>query len=106
MTSKLGGRESGVDNRLNDPGAENEGLGEWDGEEVRSVARGVEGALEPKLKLVNFARALSSLLLIGVTGSSFVGGGAGFDGVGFGGVESKFGKSSPPSTPAPKVVDS
>ena len=107
MTSKLGGRESGVDNRLNDPGAENDGLGECDGEEVRRVARGVEGSLEPKLKLVNFARALSSLLLIGVTGSSsWVGGGAGFDGGGFGGVELKFGKSSPPSAPAPKVVDS
>jgi hypothetical protein len=62
--------------------------------------------LEPKLKLVNFARALSSLL-IGVTGSSSVGGGADeLDEGGFGGVELKFGKSSPPSVPAPKVVDS
>jgi hypothetical protein len=109
VTNKLGGRESGVDNRLNDPGAENDGLGECDGEEVRSVARGVEGGLDPKLKLVNFALALSSLLLlIGVTGSSLcVGCGADeFGGGGFGGVESKFGKSSPPSAPAPNVVDS
>jgi hypothetical protein len=83
-------------------------LGECDGEEVRKVARGVEGGLEPKLKLVNFARALSlsSVLLIGVTGSSSIRGGAGFDRGGFGGVELKFGKSSPPSAPAPKVVDS
>jgi hypothetical protein len=81
-------------------------MGECDGEEVRKVARGVEGGLEPKLKLVNFARALSSLL-IGVTGSSSVGGGADeLDEGGFGGVELKFGKSSPPSVPAPKVVDS
>jgi hypothetical protein len=108
VTSKLGGLESGVDNRLNDPGAENDGLGECDGEEVRKVARGVEGGLEPKLKLVNFALALSlsSVLLIGVTGSSsWVGGGAGFDRGGFGGVELKFGKSSPSST-VPNVVDS
>jgi hypothetical protein len=104
VTSKLGGLESGVDNRLNDPGAENDGFGECDGEEVRSVARGVVGALDPKLKLVNFARALSSLL-IGVTGSSSIRGGAGFDRGGFGGVELKFGKSSPPST-VPNVVDS
>jgi hypothetical protein len=110
VTSKLGGLESGVDNRLNDPGAENDGLGECDGEEVRSVARGVEGGLEPKLKLVNFALALSlsSVLLIGVTGSSpCVGCGADeFGGGGFGGVELKFGKSSPSSTPVPNVVDS
>ena len=105
MTSKLGGRESGVDNRLNAPGAENDGFGECDGEEVRKVARGVEGALEPKLKLVNFARALSSVLLIGVTGSSSMKAGAGFDRGGLGGVELKFGKSRPPSS-LPKVVDS
>ena len=96
-----------MDNRLNDPGAENDGLGECDGEEVRKVARGVEGALDPKLKLVNFALALSSVLLIGVTGSSsWVGGGADeLGGGGFGGVELKFGKSSPSST-VPNVVDS
>ena len=105
MTSKLGGRESGVDNRLNDPGAENDGLGECDGEEVRSVARGVEGALDPKLKLVNFARALSSLLVIGVTGSSSIKAGAGLDRGGLGGVELKFGKSHPASA-LPNVVAS
>ena len=96
-----------MDNRLNDPGAENEGFGECDGEEVRKVARGVEGALEPKLKLVNFARALSSVLLIGVTGSSLkVAGGTGFGRGGLGGVELKFGKSSPASALVPNVVDS
>lgn len=92
---------------MDDPGAENEGLGECDGDEVRKVVRGVEGALEPKLKLVNFARALSSVLLLGVTGSSLrAAGGTGFDRGGLGGVEVKFGKSSPASALVPNVVDS
>ena len=96
-----------MDNRLNAPGAENEGLGECDGDEVRKVARGVEGALEPKLKLVNLARALSSVLLVGVTGSSTrVAGGIEFGGGAFGGVEVKFGKSSPASAAVPNVIDS
>ena len=60
---------------MNDPGAEKDGLGECDGEEVRfvsrKVARGVEGGLDPKLKLVNLALALSSEVLFGVTGSSW-----------------------------------
>jgi hypothetical protein len=67
VTSRLGGRDKGVDKRFIDPGAEKEGFGECPGEEVRlilslrqSMGDGPlepgAGGLEPKLNPVNLAR--------------------------------------------------
>jgi hypothetical protein len=75
----------------------------------RRVASGVEGGLDPKLKLVNLARAPSSEVLIGVTGSSSrVRGTDDTTGGGFGGVGVKYGRSCPSGStaPAPNAVGS